>query len=364
MNKSYTIHSFRKCKPVVISAIFIIALISSLYAESIQCVWSGIDKIVAVGDIHGDYENFVTILKSTGLIDEKLHWTGGKTHLVQTGDIMDRGPDAKKVYDLIRKLEKEAAAAGGKVHMLIGNHEELNITGIAFDYVGYVTVEQFISFLPANYRDKKEKDFRKKIEKNLPQGTNSVANLNGLIRYYWQEIIKTSKGARTRYTDNYYEKYGKWILTHNAVIKINDIVFVHGGISEKYSTKILSTINNDLRNELKDLYRKQKFSDPITYPPKIVYDQMGPLWYRELATNNGENMEEEVDKILQNLDAKYMVMGHTVLTGPAFSPEAMSRYDGKIWIIDTGISKAYGGSLSALIIENGNFSVWGLKYEK
>lgn len=74
-------------------------------AEDIPCVWTGVEKIVAIGDLHGDYENFVRILQGTRLVNEKLSWTGGKAHLVQTGDVMDRGPDAKAIFDLIRRLE-------------------------------------------------------------------------------------------------------------------------------------------------------------------------------------------------------------------------------------------------------------------
>ena len=93
-------------------------------AADIPCEWTGVERIVAVGDLHGDFDNFVTILKKpkVGLVDENLHWTGGKTHLVQIGDILDRGDKAKEIFDLLMRLEKEAAAAGGMVHVLLGNH--------------------------------------------------------------------------------------------------------------------------------------------------------------------------------------------------------------------------------------------------
>ena len=76
----------------------------SATAEDIQWEWSGVQRIVAIGDIHGAYDNFVAILKNTGLVDEKLRWTGGKTHLVQMGDVVDRGPDSRKCMDLLMKL--------------------------------------------------------------------------------------------------------------------------------------------------------------------------------------------------------------------------------------------------------------------
>lgn len=344
----------------IIFAFFIFILFANLHAADIQCVWTDVEKIIAVGDLHGDYENFVKILKGTELIDQELHWIGGQTHLVQNGDIMDRGPDAKKIFDLLMKLEKEAEAAGGRVHMLIGNHEEMNITGIAFDYVGYVTVEQFLSFIPDKYREKKEKKFIERIAKKAGQETGSNSSLDLSLRKNWEQLIRNDREARRKYTINFNEKYGKWILEHNAVIKINDIVFAHGGISEKYSTWKLEEINNLLRKELNTL--RKAFKDPrpsdISFQPQIAYSTDGPLWYRDLALEEEEVLKQEVDRILSNLGAHYMVVAHTVKIHKVISAENISRFQGRIWDIDTGISDYYGSNLSALIIENGKFSVW------
>src|SRR5687767_12990457 len=90
---------------------------------------SGVDRIVAVGDLHGDYDAFLTVLRDTGLIDQKTKWAGSKTHLVVTGDVLDRGPDSRKILDLVIQLEKKARSDGGYVHSLIGNHEAMNVYG-------------------------------------------------------------------------------------------------------------------------------------------------------------------------------------------------------------------------------------------
>lgn len=357
----------KKTQKIAIIAIFILFFLAHLSAASIQCVWTGVEKIVAVGDIHGAYKNFVKILKGTKLIDDDLHWIGGKTHLVQNGDIMDRGPGAKKVFDLLMRLEKEAEEAGGKVHALIGNHEEMNITGISLDYPGYVTVEQFVSFLPEKYREKKEKEFREKRGEKKLKEKNPDQILNNDFKEYWQEILRKDKGAQRNYINNFNKKYGKWILKHNAVIKINDIIFVHGGISEKFSTWKLKDINNGLRQELSFLGRaaRNPQSASIPFKPEIVYNSNGPLWYRGLALNNEHDFKAEVDKILNNLGAKYIVAAHTPRTGSrVVSVKEMRRFEGKVWIIDTGISEFYGGFLSALIIDNGKFSVWGVNNEE
>ena len=91
-------------------------------AES-PCEISTSERVVAIGDVHGAYEEFTGILRMAGLLDQRDRWSGGRAHLVQTGDVLDRGADSRKVIDLLRRLEREAAGAGGAVHALLGNHE-------------------------------------------------------------------------------------------------------------------------------------------------------------------------------------------------------------------------------------------------
>ena len=163
----------KKTTRIFFACLIIFNLNISLRSESNQCVWTGVDKIIAVGDIHGAYDNFVKILKAAGLVDDNLKWSGGKTHFVQTGDIMDRGDYPRDVFDLIKSLEIEAAEVGGKIHMLLGNHEEMNITGIVFRNPGYVSPKQFASFLPDDYRKKKENEFRSQLQKASEGDSNS-----------------------------------------------------------------------------------------------------------------------------------------------------------------------------------------------
>ena len=86
------------------------------------------ERVVAVGDIHGEYEGLVSILQKSGLVDQKLKWTGGKATFVQVGDYLDRGPEVRKVMDLLMALERSAAKKRGKAIVLLGNHETMNLT--------------------------------------------------------------------------------------------------------------------------------------------------------------------------------------------------------------------------------------------
>jgi hypothetical protein len=365
--------TMRKTRFILILAVFILASVAHLYAADTQCVWTDVQRIVAVGDIHGDYKAFIKILKGTGIIDDGLSWTGGKTHLVQIGDVMDRGPDPKKIFDLLMRLDKEAKEAGGEVHMLLGNHEEMNIGDIALDREGYVTPSQFVSFLPDGFREKQEKKFRKELGNNPSKETESDSSLDGSLVPFWEKIIDEVRNehlhpARRAYVKNFNKIYGKWIVQQNAVIKINNIIFVHGGINEKFSTWKLKAINNRVRVELADLRASAMgLRSPRIEPfqRQIVYEPDGPYWYRGFATTNQNAFKETVDRIFDNLKADYMVIAHTPRV--IKTKEDMQLFEGRVWIIDTGISEVYrrsGGQLSALIIENGKFDPWGLKNEK
>jgi hypothetical protein len=307
------------------------------------CEFTDVAKIVAVGDLHGAYKEFVEILKGTEIVaetDGELHWAAGKTHLVQMGDIIDRGKEPKKIFDLISMLEGEALAAGGRVHMLIGNHEELNIMGLSLDVPGGVSIEQFKDFLPDRYRAAKEKEFQRTAGPGADTGP------------YWKQLI-SDPDAQAEYYREFNYSYGRWIARHNAVVKINDVVFVHGGLSESFSTYPCGRLNYLLTTELERYIRGD-----TNFVPRIVHNERGPLWYRELAIPENEDiLKDEVDRILNNLGARAMVVAHTPSLA-SISLLHLDRFGGKVWVIDTGIWMESGGALSALIIENGNIRVW------
>ncbi len=341
-------------------------------AADIPYEWSGVERVIAVADLHGDYDRFTFILAhpQVRLVDADLHWIGGKAHLVQLGDVLDRGPRAKEILDLLKRLEKEAEAAGGMVHMLLGNHEEMNITGIALDYPGYVTVEQFVAFMREDYRRDKDAEY----VKTLPPEERKQAEMEGLDIHtnegyasYWRKIeaAKDPKAVRA-YVLGFNDVYGNWLVKQNAVIKINDIVYVHGGISESLSKWPLREINQVLRQELEffqgRMRNPQRFAKP--FHPRLVYDPNSPLWFRGLATKNEASAEGEIDRTLANLGARAMVVGHNYFSypggaSPVVTKALVARFHDKIWIMDTGISGSYNGVPSALIYDHGQFEVWG-----
>src|SRR4029077_15740510 len=186
-------------------------------------IWTGIDRIVAVGDVHGDYDQLVAVLRSAGLIDESGNWSGGKTHLVQNGDVLDRGPDSRKAMDLLLRLEKQAAEAGGYVHALIGNHEAMNVYGD----LRYVSAGEFAAFRDENSEKRREKEFQREHLKDRTQ-------------WEAQHPLGYFEHRDQLGPDGY---YGKWIASHDSVIKINDSLYLHAGISAKYVSMKINDLN-------------------------------------------------------------------------------------------------------------------------
>lgn len=97
-------------------------------AASIEPLASGTPLLV-LADTHGEYAIVVDFLKAQGVIDERLRWAFGNGHLAVAGDMLDRGAHQIEILWLLYKLEAEASAAGGRLHVLIGNHEALVLRG-------------------------------------------------------------------------------------------------------------------------------------------------------------------------------------------------------------------------------------------
>ena len=326
--------------------LFIILLFSNLvYADARKIDdyhWQGVERIVAVGDIHGDYGNYIKVLRAAGLVDKKGKWSGGKTHLVQTGDIPDRGPDTVKIIEHITKLAKQANKKGGYVHSLIGNHEAMNMYGdLRYTHPG--EYEAFVSKKSKSLRDRYFQIYMQNMQEQDPTAyaalpENYRDEWNGKFPLGWIEHRQAWDPAW-----NPEGKYAKWTLDRKVAIKVNDTIFLHGGISAYYCQNSLESMTQKARASLSNF-------DPNN--SGIVEDDNGPFWYRGLSGVEPHALVETVDAILQQHDARHIVVGHTPTSGVIWP-----RYDAKVVMIDTGISAAYGGHLGYLeIVPEGLFA--------
>ncbi|MCY3020567.1 MAG: metallophosphoesterase [Planctomycetota bacterium] len=280
----------RRCLPLLV---LLLAAAGAARAQEQAYEWKDVARVVAVGDVHGDYEQFVKCLTAAGVIDEANKWIGGKTHLVQTGDILDRGPDSKKALDLLMDLEGQASAAGGCVHALVGNHEAMILAG----------------------------DYR-----YLHEGEAEA--------YGGMDAFAETMGPRG--------KYGKWLRGSPAIIRINDVLFVHGGLSAAYGALPLAEINARVSRSL---------GAPSASGAAGELD--GPLWYRGLADADEDALKGMLAPILRKHGVRHIVIGHTVSrSGQGISATA----DRALVMIDVGMSRTYRqGPAMCLLIEDGKF---------
>jgi hypothetical protein len=311
-----------------------------------SCDVNGAERVIAVGDVHGAYEQFVAILKTAGIIDPSGHWAGGQTQFVQTGDLVDRGPGDRKVLDLMIRLEREAPAAGGRVYALLGNHEVLTMLG-EVRYLNPAESEEFRTpnseALREAYYDRLLADVRnesKAAGRPFDEAAFRQQFLNNVRLGFVERQAAFGPAG----------EYGKWLRQHDAVVRINQVVFVHGGISKAVAKLGCAGINKRVHAELTTDFDKVVASQEKS----LIAGPDGPLWYRGLAELGDKALTREVGALLARFNANAIVGGHTVTKGGS----VRMRFDGKVFQIDTGmLSSAYaGGRASALEIKDGTFT--------
>lgn len=295
----------------------------------LPCEYQGVERVVAVADVHGAYDRYVEILRAAGVLDDRLHWAGGRTHFVQLGDVVDRGRDSRKVLDLLRDLETPARRAGGAVHVLLGNHEVMRILGdlryvSAGEYEAFTTVESF--------------DIRRQFLERLP--SEERARLTPEVPLGYVEL---------RLAFGHNGQYGRWLRSLDTVIRINDVVFVHGGLSPEVASSPCNVINDTVRRELGPDLDKTR-AGPLK---SLAASANGPLWYRGL-TEESDEFRPKLDEILRAQRARAMVVGHSVQR----EGRVEVRYGGRVFALDTGMQPEYakGGRASALEIKDGVFT--------
>ncbi|HJT86886.1 MAG TPA: metallophosphoesterase [Bryobacteraceae bacterium] len=315
---------------------FLTALLLACIAPLLlgQDTFQGVGRIVAIGDVHGDYDVFVGLLRSAELVNSRNQWTGGKTHLVQTGDVLDRGPASRKVMDLLMQLEPQARKAGGAVHALLGNHEAMNLYGD----LRYVSGEEYESYRTADSAKLRDRYFERLWDQQKRQ---DPASDGAAFRdaFYSQHPLGWVEQREAFGPEGV---YGRWLRRHPVIIKINDVLFLHGGISPKYASTSISVFNATVAGELRDF---SKLANGMAMDPE------GPLWYRGLIELPEPGLAAHVSEILERSGAHHIVIGHTVTS------EVLPRFGGKVIPIDVGLSRVFGGPPALLIIEGSNYYV-------
>jgi 3',5'-cyclic AMP phosphodiesterase CpdA len=297
--------------------------------------WEGVERIVAIGDLHGDHDRAMLALRGSGLVDARGRWSGGATHLVQTGDIADRGPDTRRIVALLRDLSRQAERAGGRVHVLLGNHEAMNVLGD----LRYVTAGEYAAFADRRSPSRRDRYYEAVIAALRKQDPDAFATLPDDHRTQWDQAHPLGWVEHRLAWDPRWGTDGEmfqWAVSLPVAVQINDIVFVHGGISGAYCGNSLESLTSLAHAALR---RPAAGAEGLD----ILLDQDGPLWHRGLAGEAPAATPDLVDAILGRHGARHIVVAHTP-TGGVVWP----RLDGRVILIDTGISDAYGGHVGWL----------------
>jgi hypothetical protein len=258
-----------------------------------------VDKIFVVSDLHGQYKIFKKLLNANGIIDENNLWIWEDGHLVITGDVFDRGNQVHEILWLIYNLENQARAAGGMVHLLLGNHEIMVLQN------------------DLRYVDKKYFTISELFEIDLPDF----------------------------YDENTF--WGRWLRSKNFLTVIDSYLFVHGGIHpeliKKYNSineinRIMSVNIDTDRDEIKN---NQELSD--------LFRSKGPIWYRGFFEPDTlpEVSETDLINILEHFNVEKIIVGHTT------KDSIQSSYNQRIINVDGGIK--YGVKGEGLLIFKNQF---------
>ncbi|MCX2473785.1 metallophosphoesterase [Pedobacter sp. MC2016-05] len=234
------------------------------------------EKLIVLSDIEGEFEAFRALMIGNNIIDKEYNWTFGKGHLVICGDLFDRGRDVMSYLWLLYKLEDEASKKGGFVHVLIGNHDVMNMAG----------------------------DFRYVSDK-YPASAK-------LIGVDYLRLIAADT------------EIGKWLRSKNAMEKIGDKLFLHGGISGQINALSLSLdMINDKCRSYYGVPTKQ-----LDGESRLFMGGSGPFWYRGYFGKERTPVST-VDSTLTKFGVKHVVVGHTIT-----ADNIAAYYGGKVIGVD------------------------------
>ena len=355
--------------------------------------------VIAIGDVHGDFEDFCSILQRAGLINEQRQWTGGNTILLQLGDLIDRGPKPRQVLDLMLSLEAQSEKAGGHVVALLGNHEMMNLMGD----LRYVSVGNYASFADGESENRRQAALHQYFDwrKAHPQ---ILAELSQPV------LPETEAEWNVRHPPGFIEHrmafspagiYGKWLRQHVAIASVGGVIFLHGGINPDLASVPLDQINERIRGEMNqydqvrraladenvllpfftlqeaiavaqaELTAERKQHSKSNDPREARLEQFlglggwlcvredGPLWFRAYDQWSEADGTPKVEKILAAYHATNIVVGHTVQR----TARIRQAFGGRVLLIDTGMLSSYypGGNPSALRVnasgtETGKFT--------
>lgn len=253
-------------------------------------------RVVVVSDILGEFNLFADLLRNADLIDDDNHWIGGEAQLVILGNLVGLGQGVRPLFDLVRSLQRQAQAAGGMVHMLLGYGE----IQLLHRDVGVVN--------PRNYADLATDDSAEKIKQMIERGVQEVlarfpdAPYPDRLRREYEHLAGESfKPGAVEFLATVAPgaELGDWLRSRNVVIRIGDNIYSHGGLNIDYAKKSLDEINNAERASLAH--------ETLLLQKDI--DIAHPAWWRELGARSEVQMQPVVDTVAYMTKARAQIVG-------------------------------------------------------
>ncbi|UCC71614.1 MAG: metallophosphoesterase [Gemmatimonadota bacterium] len=255
----------------------------------IQTEFENVDTIFVVGDVHGEYDRLTELFRNAELVDEELRWTGGHSHLVLLGDLVDRGPDVVKTLWFLYELERDAARRGGRVQVMLGNHEIMAM----IDDTRYVSSKERL-----------------------------VARFHGAE--YWRLFDPRSSIL------------GKWLASKPALIRIDDVLLAHGGVGPAYAGYSIPEFDDSLALFMSEDWFFRLADTTAAYEPMdsvllfrridFFFADNSVFWYRGYVAT--DTLAAVLNEVLDGFRSEIHVVGHTPVDS------IRQTYDGALIAVD------------------------------
>jgi hypothetical protein len=279
--------------PIALNKCQLSANIESLLPLPQSLIHQGDFRVAALSDFHGQYDLMMTLLTNNKVIDKQGDWNFGDGHFVITGDVFDRGDKVTEILWFLYHLERQAEKSGGKVHLLLGNHEVMVLNGD-------------LRYLHPKYVE---------VAKKLAQPFEQLIGKNTVL--------------------------GEWLRSKSVLVKVNDMLFAHGGFHPSLAKEKRSLI--EINQVFKDNLVKVEMSAEREGWGKYLHKTNGPIWYRgyfakERGKDDGAS-SEEIDLLLSHFNIKHLIVGHTS------QKQIETRYQGRVIAIDSSIKRGEYGEI-------------------
>ena len=274
-------------------------------------------RLLAIGDIHGDYEALVAILQEAHIVDSEGHWTAGDTVLVQTGDFLDRGPQVRDIMDLLMTLEARAREQGGRVVVLLGNHEMMNLMGDWRD----ISAKAYLGFVDEDSEQRRQEAYQDHVAL-LKRRSRIQEKPPALDQEHERQWMEAHPPGFFEYHEALGPQgdYGRWLRERPAMARIADTVFLHGGIHPELGTWKLEEINRRIGHEIEafDAYTEAMVKLKLILPFWSLQERVAAA-QAELARlqRKGPNEPQEAVQLLE----EYLGFGSWLSVHP----------DGPLW---------------------------------